>query len=100
MLSAVKKTFIVVDCRFIILSMRDYLTSFTWNHVSTQAISVTGPLGSVAFLLQPTVTVCLAHCERGATFLFFTVVVTILNTLASEVPDVSTPVVYVIFNTG
>ena len=56
--------------------------------------------GTVVFLLQPTVTVFLAHCETGAIFLSSTVVVTISETLASEAPDVSTPVVYVIFNTG
>ena len=75
-------------------------STFCCNHVSTQEKTISRSLGTVMFLLQPTVTVFLAHCERDATILFSTVVVTISDTLASEAPDVSTHVDYVIFNTG
>ena len=69
------------------------------DHVSTNQMSFVGQsTGSVVSSFQPTVMIVLSHGEGNATFLCFAVVVTITESLTSEVSDISTPVVDIILN--
>ena len=79
--------------------MIDILTSS--NHVSTDEMPLVGlSSGSIEFLLQPAIIIPLTHGEGEASCLFVTVVVAILDALTVEAPDVSTPVIDVVLNTG
>ena len=44
--------------------------------------------------------IVLSQGERNATFLCFAVVVTITESLTSEVSDISTPVIDIVLNSG
>ena len=57
-------------------------------------------MSSVVSSFQPTVMIVLSHGEGNTTFLFSAGVVTITESLTSEVSDISTPVVNVVLNSG
>ena len=80
------------------------LTEFSaasYDQISTdQVASVSHSPGTVMSFLQPTVMISLAHGEGHTTSLSSTVVVTITETTASEAPDVSAPIVNVVFHSG
>ena len=56
--------------------------------------------GSVMSFLQPTIAILLSHGKGKTTSLSSAVVVTITETPASEAPDVSAPIVNVVFHSG
>ena len=71
------------------------------NQISTdQVSSVSHSPGTVMSFLQPTPMIPLAHGKGRTTSLSSTVVVTITETPASEAPDVSAPIVNVVFHSG
>ena len=71
------------------------------DHVSANQMSSVGhPTGSVVSFLKPTVMIVLSHGEGNATSLCSAVIVTITESLTSEVSDISTPIVYVVLNSG
>ena len=71
------------------------------DQVSTNQTSlVSFSVSSVVFSFQPTVMIVLSHGEGNTTFLFSAGVVTITESLATEISDISTPVVNVVLNSG
>ena len=77
-----------------------YFMSFE-HQVSTDELLFVGlPSGSIVLFLQPTITISLPHGEGTTTFLFSAGVVTITESLATETPYISTPVVNVVLNFG
>ena len=81
--------------------MIDCILTSSNDHVSTDEMSFVGHSpGSVVSPLQPTVFVVFVHCEGYTSSLSSAVVVTITESSTSEVPDVCTPVVNIIFNSS
>ena len=71
------------------------------DQIGTDQVSSVGySPGTVMSLLQPTPMIPLAHGKGRTTSLSSTVVVTITETPASEAPDVSAPIVNVVFHSG
>ena len=71
------------------------------DHVSTNQMSFVGQsTGSVVSSFQPTVMIVLPHGEGNATSLCFAVIVTITESFTSEVSNISTPIVDIVFNSG
>ena len=71
------------------------------DQIGTNQVSfVSHSPGTVMSFLHPTVMIPLAHGEGPTTSRSSTVVVTITETPASEAPDVSAPIVNVVFHSG
>jgi len=89
-----------VQCTGCFDSSSFYLGSFV-NHVGADEMPLVGlPSGSIEFPLQPAIIIPLTHGEGETSCLSVTVVVAILDAPTFEVPDISTPVINVVLNTG